>query len=90
MYADDITFVAESEQDLQQALTIIDETFIQRGMEISVQKTQIMRLASTASVAPQVGQVVFQLRGHILEKVDNFKYLASICSTVMSMQLEIA
>ena len=45
--------MAESEQDLTQALTIIDETFIQWGMEISVRKTQIMRLASTASVAPQ-------------------------------------
>jgi len=85
-----IALVAKSEQDLQQALTIIEETFIQWGMETSVRKTQIMRLASTASVAPQVGQVVFHLRGHILEEVDNFKYLGSMCSTDMSMQPEIA
>jgi len=90
MYADDIALGAESEKDLQQALTIIDETFIQRRTEISVQKTQIMRLASTASVAPQVGQVVFHLRGRILEEDDNFKYLGSICSADMSMQPEIA
>jgi len=32
LYADDIALVAENEQDLQQALTIIDETFIQWGM----------------------------------------------------------
>ena len=36
MYADDIALVAESDQDLQQAFTIIDDTFIQWGMEISV------------------------------------------------------
>ena len=64
------------------ALTIIDDTFIQWGMEISVRKTQIMRLASTASVAPQevavLDPVGFHLRGHILEEVDSFKYLGSI------------
>ena len=82
MYADDIALVAESDQVLQQALTFIDDTFIQRGMEISVRKTQIMRLASTASVAPQevavLDPVGFHLRGHILEEVDSFKYLGSI------------
>ena len=49
-----------------------------------------MRLASTASVAPPVDQVVFHLRGHILEEVDNFNYLGSKCSTDLSMQPELA
>ena len=34
--------------------------------------------------------MVFHLRGHILEEVDSFKHLGSICSTDMSMQPEIA
>ena len=38
MYADDIALVAESDQDLQQALTIIHDTFIQWGMEITGMK----------------------------------------------------
>jgi len=54
----DIALVAESDQDVQQALTTIDDTFILRGTEISVRKTQIMRLASTASVAPQEDAVL--------------------------------
>ena len=93
MYADDIALVSESEKDLQEALRIIDETFIQWGMEISVRKTQVMRLASTASEAPQDGvddRVVFHLRGQALEEFDKFKYLGSICSADMSMQPEIA
>jgi len=56
-------------------------------MEISVQTMQIMRLASTASVPHRL---VYHLRGHILEEVENFRYLGSICSTDMSMQPEIA
>ena len=82
MYADDIALVSESEKDLQEALRISDETFIQWGMEISVRKTQIMRLASTTSEAPQDSvddRVVFHLRGQALEEVDKYKYLGSIC-----------
>ena len=95
MYADDIALVAESEQDLQHALIILDDTFRQWGMGISVRKTQIMRLSHSANILSEdpttsTGPMVFHLRGHALEEVDKFKYLGSICSTNLSMQPETA
>ncbi len=90
--ADDIALVAESERDLQQALRVVD-TFGQWEMEISVHKTQVKRLSSTASTFPEdsiIGPTFFHLRGHALEEVDRFKYPGSISSANMSMQPETA
>lgn len=91
MYADNITLVAESAEDLQRALKITDDTFLQWGMEISVRKTQIIRLSSTASEALlESDPVKGYLRGNAIVEVDKFEYSGSMSSANMSIQPRIA
>lgn len=91
MCADNISLVAESAEDLQRALTIIDDTFLQWGMEISVRKTQIMTLSSIASGAPlKSDPVKGYLRGNAIVEDDKFEYSGSMCSANMSIQSGIA
>lgn len=92
MYADDIALVAETQKALQEALTIIDKVFIQWGMQISIQKTQILCLQSGAQIEDIDDSEQFWLRKQLLDQVNEFNYLnlGSICSADMSMQPEIA
>ena len=88
MYADDIALVADSQEALQEALNIIDITVISWGMQINVKMTKVM-VVNPSSDAPSADLTV-ELRGQLLESVNEFKYLGSICAANFSMQPEIA
>ena len=83
MYADDIALVTESEADMQAALELVDRTFSQWGLQLSVKKTQVMRLGTD----PQEGSI--QIESGNIVYVDRFKYLGSISSQDLSMQTEL-
>ena len=44
MFADDIALVSECEQDMQRAVQLMDLTFAEWGLEMSLKKTKVMPL----------------------------------------------
>ena len=85
MFADDIALVTEPESDLHRAVDILDSTFAQWGLEMSLKKTKIMPLLAAASTQQHLSTG----RGSI-EYVDQFKYLGSISAAGLAMQPEIS
>ena len=76
MYADDIALVTESEEGMQEALEIVDMTFQKWGLNINIQRTQVMKLASRSE--EQVEALDLKLRGESVAKVQHFKYLGNV------------
>ena len=84
MYADDIAIFTETESQMQAALDLVDVTFAQWGLEVSLKKSKVMNVGQTNLAAS------FCISRGELEVVDAFKYLGSIASSDASMQKEIA
>ena len=88
MFADDIALITEDEQQMQQAIQLIDATFAEWGLDMSLKKTKVMPLQVEA-LAQHVGDHIDIERGQI-EYVSQFKYLGSISSVGLTMHPEIA
>ena len=67
-YADDIIFMAESEEELKSLLMKMKEESEKLGSKISIQKTKIMASSPITS---------WQIDGETLESVRDFIFLAS-------------
>ena len=72
-YADDLTLVAETREELQFMVDTLDRTCMKWGMDINGAKTKIMSIgAGTDDDQPTI-----TLRGNALEAVEEFSYLGS-------------
>ena len=83
MYADDIALMCETEEQMQAALELVDCTFSQWGLELSIKKTKVMGVGYS-----EPSDVVLS-RGCI-EAVRQFKYLGGALSSDNSLQPELA
>ena len=83
MYADDIALMTETEEQMQAALELVDCTFSQWGLELSIKKTKVMGVG-----CPEPSDVVLS-RGCI-QAVSQFKYLGGVLSSDNMLQSELA
>ena len=67
-YADDITLMAESEEDLKSLLTRVKEEREKAGLKLNIQKTKIMTSGPITS---------WQIEGKKVKTVTNFIFLSS-------------
>ena len=67
-YADDITFMAESEEELQSLLMKVKEEGEKAGLKFNMQKTKIMASGPITS---------WQIEGEIVETVADFIFVGS-------------
>ena len=67
-YADDITLMAESEEELKSLLMKVKEESEKVGLKLNIQKTKIMASAPITS---------WEIDGEILETVSDFIFLGS-------------
>ena len=88
MFADDIALITEDEQQMQHAIQLIDCTFANWGLDMSLKKTKVMPLQAEAWAHHEGDQIGIE-RGQIAY-VQQFKYLGSIFSVGLTMQSEIA
>ena len=75
-YADDITVMAESEEELKSLLMKVKEESEKAGLKLSIQKAEIMASGSIAS---------WEIEGETVETVSDFNFLGS-----KSLQMVIA
>ena len=68
MHADDITRMAESEEELKSLLMKMKEESEKSGLKLSIQKTKIMAPSPSTS---------WQIDGETMEKVTDFIFLGS-------------
>ena len=86
MFADNIALITEDEAQMQHALQLVDTTFSEWGLELSMSKTKAMPLLEAMQSDLNSIKLV---RGSV-EFVSQFKYLGSMSATGASMQPEIA
>ena len=67
-YADDITLMAESEEELKSLLTMVKEESEKAGLKLNIQKTEI--IASSP-------QTLWQIDRETMETVTDFIFLCS-------------
>ena len=67
-YADDITFMAESEEWLKSLLMKVKEEIEKTGLKLNIQKTKVMASGSTTS---------WQIDGDAMETVTDLIFLGS-------------
>ena len=76
LYADDVTLIAETRNELQHMITTLDKACERWGMHINGEKTKILTVGETANQPP------LKLKGQQLEEVESFPYLGSeVCQT---------
>ena len=68
IYADDTTFMAESEEDLKSLLKKVKEESEKVGLKLNIQKTKIMPSGPITS---------WEIDGETMETVTDFIFLAS-------------
>ena len=64
-YADDITLMAESEEELKSLLMKVKEESEQVGLKFNIQKTKIMASGPITSYLPQLLYLSFNFQVHI-------------------------
>jgi len=73
-YADDTVLLAESEQDLQELVTKINNESVKLGLKMNVKKTKTM-IITKGTDRPRMKIVI---DGKVVEQVDNFAYLGQL------------
>ena len=75
LYADDISLVCDNIDHLRTAVALMDSTILQWGLTISTKKTKVLVVGGDAEV--QVSNANITIRGHTLDVVLVFNYLAA-------------
>lgn len=85
-YADDNVVLANTEEDLQNILNVFNEAYKSIGLEININKTQILfqPAPNSNNEAPTI-----KINGHILESTKHFPYLGSHLSSCANIDAEI-
>ena len=79
-YADDTTFIAESEEELKSLLMKVKEESLKAGLKLNIQKTKIMASGSITS---------WEMEGETMETVTDFTFLGSKITAVSDSSHEI-
>ncbi|GFS16932.1 endonuclease-reverse transcriptase [Elysia marginata] len=74
-YADDTVLLAESENDLQNLVTILEKSE-QYGLMMNSKKTKVMVISKTES--PKIN---IKVKGKCIEQIEQFKYLGQLITT---------
>lgn len=85
MYADDLCFLAESPDDLQQLMSVFHEACRKFGLKISVKKTEVMSVDAHGREALTV-----KLGEDVLKQVDKFRYLGSTITSKCDLDAEVS
>ncbi|GFS04911.1 endonuclease-reverse transcriptase [Elysia marginata] len=75
-YADDTVLLAESENGLQNLVTIIEEKSEQYGLMMNTKKTKVMVISKT-----EPPKVNIKVKGECIEQIEQFKYLGQLITT---------
>ena len=75
LYADDLAIMAESEENLQCMLNVLENWCKRWRMRVNVNKTKIIHFRTTTQ---QQSTYNFHLNGNTIEYVDKYKYLGII------------
>ncbi|GFS00920.1 endonuclease-reverse transcriptase [Elysia marginata] len=75
-YADDTVLLAESENDLQNLVTIIEEKSEQYGLMMNTKKTKAMVISKK-----EPPKVHIKVKGKCIEHIEQFKYLGQLITT---------
>jgi len=86
LFADDSAFVAASEEGLQVMLSLADEVLRAYGQEISIKKTEVMRVKPRGSLEDTpMGPIV--LHGQQLGATTVFEYVGSMINDTASVSM---
>ena len=83
-YSDDLTLIAESRNEIQNMLDVLDRCCKKWGMKISCSKTKLMPVGNLSD-----DTIPICLNGEKIEKVCRFKYLGSILESTCSVDREV-
>lgn len=72
MYADDIVFMSESEEELQEMLSVLERWCKTWEVSVNVKKSQIMHFRKKQDKETDFD---FKFNGHSMDKVGQYKYL---------------
>lgn len=86
-YADDIAVISKTARDLEESLRILDENLSKAGLDISIQKTEIMHVNPTTTV--DRSPPIVKLRETALKTTTKFKYLGTLINDCNSLEDEI-
>lgn len=86
MYADDLCFVAESPEGLQEMMSSLNESCSKFGLKISVKKTEVMGLDTHGN---DDVPLTIKLGEDTLKQVDKFKYLGSTITSNCDLDADI-
>jgi hypothetical protein len=75
LYADDLAIIAESEEDLQSLLNILEKWCKQWRMRVNIKKTKIVHFRTKTQSRTSFN---FMFNNEIIECVDKYKYLGII------------
>ena len=79
-YADNTTFMAESEEELKSLLMKVKEESEKAGLKLNIQKTKIMAFGPIIS---------WQIKGEMMETVTNLIFLGSKITVAIDCSHEI-
>ncbi|GFS16330.1 endonuclease-reverse transcriptase [Elysia marginata] len=75
-YADDTVLLAESENDLHNLVTIIEEKSEPYGLMMNTKKTKVMVISKT-----EPPKVNIKMKEKCIEQIEQFKYLGQLITT---------
>lgn len=84
MYADDLCFLAESPDGLQQLMSVFHHACCKFGLKVSVKKTEVMSLDTHGRET-----LAIKLGEDMLKQVDKFRYLGSTITSKCDLDSEI-
>jgi hypothetical protein len=87
LYADDMVILAESQEELQRFLLILEAVTQRWGLTIHVKKTKLWHSAWPGGCVEAAQEVV--LRGETVGEVEDFKYLGGTLATSGSLDSEL-
>ncbi|NNK27532.1 MAG: RNA-directed DNA polymerase, partial [Flavobacteriaceae bacterium] len=92
-FADDTALLAESEEELQEIVTLVNERSMVKGLKMNVKKTKVMVVRRNTKTKVNVKIIV---NGEPLEQVEKFVYLGQLftadgrCEEEVKRRIEIA
>lgn len=84
MYADDLCFLAESPDGLQQLMSVFHQACCKFGLKVSINKTEVMALDTRGHET-----LAIQLGENVLKQVDKFRYLGNTITSKCDLDAEI-
>ena len=85
LYADDVVILAESKEDLQKMIDVVQKFCLEWHMELNLGKSQVMVIGcNSVTGARRVYKKSFTYMGDFIKVVDRYKYLGVCISSDLS------